>query len=305
MPKVSAVVVTHNRIGELPHAIDSVLGQTFADIELIVVNDASEDGTKEYVSRLASEGKCQAVNLKKSAGAATARNIGATVSSGELIAFLDDDDRWHPTKIAEQVPLFSASDMGAVYCAQRMIFDRTRYLETKPTRRGFIGNDIFTTMLATSSAMMYSRFAFDSVKGFDEKLTHWQDLELNMRMAQRYAIDFVPNALVDVFVDTKAKSRLSNQYMTWLSAVSYIRHKHMDEIWELSYKQKQLFDRMCEEDGLSRLYHSGQRLNWWRKSLSYFLHHPTPGRLLQLLTVHDRLFLWKPLLPVYREPEET
>ena len=305
MPKVSAVVVTHNRIGELPHAIDSVLGQTFTDIELVVVNDASEDGTKEYVNQLAAEGRCRAINLKKSEGAASARNLGAAASSGELIAFLDDDDRWHATKIAEQVPLFTASDVGAVYCAQRMVFDRQRCVETKPTRRGFIGNDIFTTMLATSSAMMYSRFAFDDVGGFDEGLTHWQDLELNIRIAERYAVDFVPNALVDVFVDTKSEGRLSNQYVAWLPAVRYIRRKHADEIRELTDKQKKQFDGMCEEDGLNRLYNSGRRLAWWTKSLSYFLGHPSPGRLLQLITVHDQLSLWKPLLPVYHDPEQT
>ena len=300
MPKVSAIVTTHNRVGELPHAVGSVAGQTYLDIELIVVNDASEDGTKDYLDRLEADGVCRAINLETSGGAARARNLGVSVSHGELVAFLDDDDRWHPTKIAEQVALFDSGDnLGAAYCAQRLVFDRTRYLVTKPTYRGFIGTDIFTTMLATSSAMMYSRAAFDAVRGFDENLTHWQDMELNMRIAMAYAIDFVPHALVDMFVDTTAKQRLSNQYDAWLAAVGRIRGQHDAEIRGLTKQQRVKFDRMCEEDGLNRLYTSGQRGKWRRKLLSYFLRHPSPGLFLQLVTGRNQLALWKGLLPKY------
>ena len=300
MPRVSAIVVTHNRVGELPGAIRSVLEQTYADIELIVVNDASEDGTKEYLDRLDADGRARVVNLETSGGAAGARNLGVSVSTGELIAFLDDDDRWHPTKIAEQVPLFDASDgVGAVYCAQRMVFDRVKYVDTKPTYRGFVGADIFTTMLGTSSAMMYSRRGFDEVGGFDVNLTHWQDLELNLRIAQAFPIDFVPHPLVDVFVNTQARDRLSNQFEAWLPAVRYIRRKHAAEIRQLTDRQKKKFDAMCVQDGLNRLYNSGQRGRWWKNLLAYFLRHPSPGGLLQLITGHDQLSLWRPLLPAY------
>jgi len=303
MPRVSAIVVTHNRVGELPDAVRSVLGQTYPDIELIVVDDASEDGTKEYLGRLAADGKARVIDLETSGGAARARNLGVSASGGELVAFLDDDDRWHPTKIAEQVPLFDASDnVGAVYCAQRMVFDRVKYVDTKPKYRGFVGADIFTTMLGTSSAMMYSRAAFDGVGGFDVNLTHWQDMELNLRIAQRFAVDFVPHALVDVFVNTKATSRLSNQYEAWLPAVRYIRRKHEAEIRGLTGGQKKKFDAMCAEDGLNRLYSSGQRWRWWKNLLAYFFRHPSPGKLLQLIIGHDQLSLWRPLLPMYRGP---
>ena len=303
MPKVSAIVVTHNRIGELPHAVESVLGQTYADIELIVVDDASEDGTKDYLDQLAAEGKARVITLETSGGAARARNLGVSASSGEQVAFLDDDDCWHPTKIAEQVALFDSTDnLGAAYCAQRMVFDRTRYVVTKPKQRGFIGAEIFTTMLGTSSAMMYSREAFDAVRGFDVNLTHWQDMELNVRVALAYAIDFVPSALVDVFVDTTATRRLSNQYDAWRPAVGYIWRKHDAEIRALTKQQRTKFDRMCEEDGLNRLYSSGQHRKWWTKSLSYFLRHPSPGLFLQLITVRNQYDLWKGLLPRYDGP---
>ena len=305
MVKVSAIVVTHNRVKELSRAIESVCGQTYADIELIVVNDGSDDGTKDYLDRLEADGVCQAINLDTSGGAARARNLGVAASMGELVAFLDDDDVWHRTKIAEQVPLFAASaNIGAVYCAMRMVFDGAKYVATKPNEkyRGFIGNDIFTTMLATSSAMMYTRAAFDAVGGFDENLTHWQDVELNIRVGESYAVDFVPRPLVDVFASTASSARLSNQYDAWLKAVAYIRYKHADEIRRLTPQQKTKFDRMCAEDELTRLYNSSQRAMWWRKSLSYFTRHPTPGRLLQLVTVHDQLWLWKPLLPSYSRP---
>ena len=302
MVKVSAVVVTHNRVKELSRAIESVRAQTYADVELIVVNDASDDATMDYLDRLEADGVCQAINLETSGGAARARNLGVAASSGELVAFLDDDDVWHRTKIAEQVPLFDSPGVGAAYCAMRMVFDGAKCVVTKPKYRGLLGDDIFTTMLATSSAMMYTRRAFDAVGGFDENLTHWQDMELNIRVGKSYAVDFVPTPLVDVFANTTSSNRLSNQYDAWLKAVAYIRRKHAAEIRRLPRAQRIKFDRMCEEDELSRLYNSGQRGKWWRKSLSYFTRHPTPGRLLQLITVHDQLWLWKPLLPAYSLP---
>jgi len=303
MPTVTAIIVTRNRVAELGRAVRSVVAQTYPDIEIIVVNDASEDGTKQFLDGFQARGVARVINLEKREGACRARNLGVAASHGQLVAFLDDDDWWHPTKIAEQVPLFDAPDVGAVYCAMRIVFDHERYVVTKPTRRGHIGNDIFTTMLATTSAMMYSRGAYDAVGGFDEDLTHWQDLELNIRIAQNYAVDFVPQALVDVSSDTTSTTRLSNQFDGWLVAVHHIRAKHASEIAGLSAAQRTKFELMCADDGLNRLYNAGQRRRWWRSMLALFMRHPSFSRFTQVVTAHDQLDMWKWILPKYEGSE--
>ena len=98
---VSAIITTHNRKDLLKRAIDSVFAQTYPNIELIVVDDASNDGTSE----MCDDNRINYIFIPKleSHGGNYARNLGIKASKGEYCAFLDDDDYWLPTKIEKQV----------------------------------------------------------------------------------------------------------------------------------------------------------------------------------------------------------
>src|SRR5216683_170215 len=100
MPQVSAIIAVYNGAATVAQAIDSVLAQTFGDLDLIVVNDGSTDGTpgvlRNYGDRIR-------VVDQPNCGVAAARNAGVRASRGEYIAFLDSDDAWAPTKIARAV----------------------------------------------------------------------------------------------------------------------------------------------------------------------------------------------------------
>lgn len=93
MPKLSFVLPTHNRLEWVGEAIQSLLEQTEKDIEIIIVNDASNDGTKEFLDNFAlSDPRIRVIHNETSQGGGKSRNIGAAAAASEIIAQADDDD---------------------------------------------------------------------------------------------------------------------------------------------------------------------------------------------------------------------
>src|SRR5438128_2256003 len=118
MPKVSVIIPTYNRAGFLRAAVQSVLDQTFTDFDVVIVDDASQDETQSVVERLQDK-RIRCIRHPTNRRIAATRNTGIVNSTGEYIAFLDDDDQWLPEKLAKQVAMLdgSALSVGAVYTA--------------------------------------------------------------------------------------------------------------------------------------------------------------------------------------------
>lgn len=108
-PLVSVVLPTYNRADVLGRAVHSVLGQTREALELIVVDDASADGTLSLLASVA-DPRLRVVRLPSRVGPGAARNAGIAAARGDLFAFQDSDDEWLPDKLARQVALLAASD---------------------------------------------------------------------------------------------------------------------------------------------------------------------------------------------------
>src|SRR5262247_210211 len=104
MPKVSVIIPTHNRAEFLRSAIISVLNQTFQDFEIIIIDDASKDHTREVIANF-KDTRIEVIHNQISKGAAGARNIGLMNTGCEYVAFLDDDDEWLPEKLKMQICL--------------------------------------------------------------------------------------------------------------------------------------------------------------------------------------------------------
>ena len=107
----------HNGEKYLRQAVDSVLAQTFGDWELLIIDDASTDGSvtiaKEYIDR---DNRIRLLHTEHSTGKpATTRNVGIEAASGRFIAFLDCDDQWLPSKLEHQLPLFEQQNCAAVF----------------------------------------------------------------------------------------------------------------------------------------------------------------------------------------------
>ena len=100
MPTVSVVIPAYNSASYLAEAVESALGQTFKDLEILVVDDGSTDETQELMRRYGPPVRCLS---QENTGVATARNRGIDESRGRYVAFLDADDVWQPDKLEKQL----------------------------------------------------------------------------------------------------------------------------------------------------------------------------------------------------------
>jgi glycosyltransferase involved in cell wall biosynthesis len=112
-PRVSVIIAVYNGAATVNRALQSVFAQTFSDFEILVVNDGSTDDTASVLAR---HGDRIRIITQSNRGLSAARNAGARASSGEYLAFLDDDDEWMPAKLARCVPILDADpDCALVY----------------------------------------------------------------------------------------------------------------------------------------------------------------------------------------------
>lgn len=197
-PLVSVVVATNRAGPYLVEALESVAAQTWPRIELIIVDDGSPE--PEAVERAAAVVPRARVVRQESAGVARARNYGAELAAGELLAFLDDDDRWHPRRLAEQVAVLQAAPAAsASYCRMQTIdASGTRVLAPADQTAVRSHADVAarrTGIIAPN--LLVRRDAFHRAGGFRAGLHHAEDLDLVLRLAELGEFVFAPEALVD------------------------------------------------------------------------------------------------------------
>ena len=118
--RVSVVMPAYNAATTLQASMDSVFAQTHADVELIVVDDCSQDGSWDIIREVAAREPCVvAIRLPRNGGVAAARNAGIEAATGTHIAFLDSDDRWRPEKLENQLAHMVATGSAISYTAYR------------------------------------------------------------------------------------------------------------------------------------------------------------------------------------------
>lgn len=205
MPLVSVIIPTYNRITTLPRAMDSVLNQTYGNLELIVVDDGSTDGTQEYV-RGVSDKRVRYVKGDGNRGPAAARNLGVKLARGEYIAFQDSDDEWHLDKLEKQMPVLldSQQENGMVYCKFTRYHGQTRQDVMPPEmipancKHGNIHPVLLLQPLIGTPTMVIKKEYFLQVGGFNEGLKTFEDYEFTVRFSQCHPMGFVEESLVKV-----------------------------------------------------------------------------------------------------------
>lgn len=253
---VSAIITTHNRVDLLPRAIDSVLSQSYSNIECVVVDDASDDDTMSYCQQ---RQDIVYVRLEKenSRGGNHARNVGIGVAKGELIAFLDDDDYWLPDKIKKQVEIMDVHPDRMVYCRRKIEIvdgESVDYMDDYlcEKNKGDMRNRILYTFPTVTSCILLSRDAIEKIGCFDENLRFWQESEMLIRLAQHVDFCYVDEPLVVYRLDKSDGSRLSNKFFEWRKSVEYIKNKHSELYDRLSCKEKLLVLSHVYSDAANR-----------------------------------------------------
>ena len=263
-PLVSAVLLTHNRKKLVLGAIASVQKQTYRNMEMIVVDDASEDGTKELLEKKAAEEHFTYIYIPKaeSRGGNHARNVGITHSKGEYIAFLDDDDEWLPEKTEKHVRFLQAHpECGVVACFNIVEFNfKYRFTENRDgMMEGDVHERIFSWNPFITSVAMHRKKILMQVGMFDENLRYWQDTDLNIRVAQVSEFGCVHEELGLYRVVNKDRNRLTNQLDGWMEAVAYIEKKYRKQISRLPKEMSRKRRLLIAGDGASRAAHSGNK----------------------------------------------
>ena len=135
-PLVSVIIPTYNRGWIIKEAIDSVLEQDFSDFELIVVDDGSNDNTREILGAYAD---AITVLHRSNRGVSAARNCGIAEASGQLIAFLDSDDLWLPGKLKTQVKYFEENAAAMINQTQEILIQNKIRVNPKQRHHKFSG----------------------------------------------------------------------------------------------------------------------------------------------------------------------
>ena len=245
---VSVIIPTHNRVDLLPRAIDSVLNQTYNDIEIIVVSDGSTDGTDAFMQRYEASKRIKYINYSPARGGNYARNTGFNAAQGEFVAFLDDDDEWLPTKIEKQVALMeSDTSVGLTYTGINCIYvNEDISYPFIPTLKGDLSKEILFQNCVGSTSSVMLRSSFCQNCRFDENLQALQDFDLWIAVLQGCKADVVSEPMVNYY-NYRNQTQVSSSTAKYIQATEYINKKYTDLFGKLTpqeYKLKRMNDIM-------------------------------------------------------------
>lgn len=242
-PEVSVILPTHNRASLLGRAIASVLSQTFRDFELIVVDDASTDGTGE-IARSFEDARVKYLRNDSKRGAAAGENRGIEASRAELIAFIDDDDEWLDGKLEAQVSRFriEPASIGVVYTGRWLNKHGTRQYGPPLSilsKKGEIHDELFTrrTFVPLVCAMVRKE-CFRVAGMFDESLPTSNDYDLWIRISRHFRFVYIPEPLVIV---NYTPGSISTSPWNIIQARKILLEKHADEFRRIGRRLSAFF----------------------------------------------------------------
>lgn len=245
-PLVSVILPTYNRAWALKTAIDSVLFQNYSNIELIVIDDGSQDNTKELLKDYKNQIK---VLSQENAGVSAARNRGIEKSRGEFIALLDSDDAWDKKKISCQMDFFMANP-EALICQTQEIWIRN-YKRVNPKIKhkkpsGMIFEHSLNLCLVSPSAVMMKREIFEQKGYFNEKFLVCEDYDLWLRISST-----IPVFLIDKPYTIKNgghKDQLSNLHSQDIFRIRSLKNLLDSKTLtnDQSLKAKKVFKKKCD-----------------------------------------------------------
>ncbi len=181
MPKVSVIISTYNRPEKLNKAIESVLNQTYKDFEVIVVHDGP---SKDWMKGQPSSPKVRYLHLEKNFGCDTKpKNKGILESTGEYLAFLDDDNQFRPDHLAALVAELDRSPEVDLVYGQRWLIDNDGQIPAQiGSTSEYIPGLLMERNYIDTSDVLVRREAVFKVGGFDERYKKYVDWNLWIRM---------------------------------------------------------------------------------------------------------------------------
>lgn len=181
-PLISAIIPTKNRAELLRRALDSVAAQSYAPVEIVVIDDGSTDNTAAVVDSFRDGHSITYLKNETSQGAPAARNRGIEAAKGEFIAGLDDDDEWHPERLHQLMEAYDdsfsciTSDVKMQYAHRAVVWHKKAVIKLSDL---LYSNQVGNQVLVERERLL-------EVDGFDEQLAAAQDYDLWIRLCEAF-----------------------------------------------------------------------------------------------------------------------
>ena len=234
-PKISVIIPTYNRKHTLKRAIQSVHLQSLPPFEIIVVDDGSNDGTKEWVRQKYPNVK---YIYQENSGVSSARNKGIKIARGDWIALLDSDDEWLPNKLNKQIDKIKSNlDVKILHSNEIWIRNGLRVNQMKKHKKqgGYIFERCLSLCCISPSSVLFKKNILDKVGLFDESLPVCEDYDMWLKICSSEEVLFTQDKLTYKYGGHK--DQLSKSY--W--GMDRFRIKSIENIiknFDLTYEQK-------------------------------------------------------------------
>jgi len=248
-PIVSVIIPTYNRAYLIDKAINSVLSQTYRDYEIIVIDDASTDNTREVVESF-TDSRINYIFHANNLGVSAARNTGIKASRGKYIALLDSDDEWLPEKLEKQVVILhnESSEVGVVCSWQFNIKDNDEYIckGCLPKKEGFIYEYLLSKNYLSVPTVLIRKECFEKVGLFDDLLNGQEDWDMWIRISKYYKFVLIKIPLVKRRLHP---GQISNNLEAKIITAQTILEKYSKELQSRAYANSKhhfyIGNRLC------------------------------------------------------------
>lgn len=234
---ISVIIPTYNREKTIIKAVESVINQTYDNIEVIVIDDGSTDNTSEKMKEI-NDARVHYYKMKKNMGPSEARNKGVEMAEGEYIAFQDSDDVWKCDKLEKELQKFEEDEnIGLCYCS--FLHHRGEMSKCIPDNKldiSLLEGDIYLSLLEGNKigtpTMLMKKEVFEKVGQFDVKLKAYEDWDLALRVSKDYKIAYVSEPLVDVYFSNNS---VNNNYVNLANGCMEIINKNYRYVDDKKY----------------------------------------------------------------------
>lgn len=209
---ISVIIPFYNRKHQLKASLESVLNQTYDNIEVLLVDDGSTDGAEEIYFNF-SDKRVRYLNYGENHGACFARNYGAERAKGDIIAFQDSDDIWHEDKLQKQYVFLKQSGDEMVFCGMnRVSKDKSSYYyPVHPFHPEHSTEELIAENRVGTQCILMYKSAWADVR-FDDSFKRYQDWDFAIRLSQHHSMAYQSEALVDSPVGEDSISATVNSY---------------------------------------------------------------------------------------------
>jgi glycosyltransferase involved in cell wall biosynthesis len=283
--RVSVYITSYNQRNYLIEAIESILVQTLAPSQIIIVDDGSEDGSQKVISEYASRYPSLIIPIfhSENHGIARTRNDALRSITGDFVTYLDGDDRFLPEKIEKELYLLQANP------AHQIVFSNYRYIDGKgkclrvwaneieAPPSGYVFFDTFSRNFPKNTLFrneFVNADCYHEVGYYDDRLKTHEDWDMKIRLTKHFSVIFCPDILIEYRIHKKGLSRARPSLR--LDSISLVYKKNKKLLKDLTLRQRFFVSNRLLRFYL-RLYRQSLRQTLSEKELYRLIKSRSPG----------------------------